>query len=130
MKYSGLDLHLKQINSLADLTLIDKLESPQVYESLEQVIVVVGLTLVELPRHTSFQDLYDTSHKEEVAVLKFVLTLVVSESTESEEILNLSVVRPVLSRFKHFLSVGDSGIVGIYPLIKDAVQELSFEMGT
>jgi hypothetical protein len=130
MKYSGLDLHLKQINGLAHLTLIDKLESPQVYESLEQVIVVVGLTLVQLPRHTSFQDFYDTSHQEEVAVLKFVFSLVVSEGAESEEILNLSVVRPVLGRFKEFLSVGDSGIVGIYPLIKDAVQELSFKMGT
>jgi hypothetical protein len=130
MKYSGLDLHLKQINGLADLTLIDKLESPQVYESLEQVIVVVGLTLVQLPRYTSFQDFYDTSHQEEVAVFKFVFSLVVGESAESEEILNLSVVRPVLGRFKEFLSVGDSGIVGIYPLIKDAVQELSFKMGT
>jgi hypothetical protein len=54
----------------------------------------------------------------------------VSESAESKEILNLSVIRPVLGRFKEFLSVGDSGIVGIYPLIKDAVQELSFKMGT
>jgi hypothetical protein len=46
----------------------------------------------------------------------------VSESAKTEEILDLSVVRPVLGRFEYFLSVGDSAIVGIYPLVKDAVQ--------
>ena len=52
------------------------------------------------------------------------------ESSESEEILDLGVVRPVGGRFKHFLSIGDSTIVGIYPLIKDAVQKLGFHMGS
>ena len=52
------------------------------------------------------------------------------EGSESEEILDLSVVRPVGSRIKHFLSIGDSTVIGIYPLVKDAVQKFSFHMGS
>ena len=54
VKYGGFHLHLEQIDGLADLPLVDKLKSPKVDQSLEQIVVVVGLSLVELPGDTPF----------------------------------------------------------------------------
>ena len=54
VKYGGLDLHLEQIDGLAHFPLVDKLKSPQVDQALEQVVVVVSLTLVQVARDPTF----------------------------------------------------------------------------
>jgi hypothetical protein len=78
--------------------------------------------------HTSSEYLNDASHQEEVAVFKLVLLLIVCECSYFEEILELSVHRPVLRCFENLFTVRYPVIVGIYPLIKYGVQEFALNL--
>jgi hypothetical protein len=84
--------------------------------------------LIKRFRHISSQYLNDASNKEEVAVFKLVLLLIVCECSNFEEILELSVKRPVLRCFENLLAVRYPVIVGIYPLIKYGVQEFALNL--
>ena len=77
MENGCLDLHLEEVNGPGDLVFIDVLEFPQINEPLNQVTVIPGLTLIELFRHASSQNFYDTSNEEEVTILELALLLIV-----------------------------------------------------
>jgi hypothetical protein len=77
-----------------------------------------GVPMVQVSWYPSFHDLEDTFDKKEVAIFELILSLIMSVSTESVEILHLGLVRPVSSSLEQLFSESDTLVVRIYPLVE------------
>jgi len=81
MKNGCLDLHLKEENCLVDLVLIKIFQTSNVYQSLNKFRIGICITMIEFSWYSTFHNFKNTFHKEKVAVLEFILSLIMSEST-------------------------------------------------
>ena len=75
--------------------------------------------MIEITGHSPFHDFDDAFHEEEVAILEFVLSLIVSVRAKTIKVLHLRFVRPVSCGSEELLSESYSLVVGIYPLVEE-----------